>query len=235
MKTKDIKKKKKEKSFWSSLHGVLTGCAAALTIIMTLIALYKTGILKPTTQPTPLHSIKKPYGVMGKEMRLNEFKALINRGVTTYPDKPNIAIVIESRRIEGGVSPENTLYNLLRTEKVNIIVNLFKEESFKAKGYFREIYDGDSEILRQANALMNIDYLILGKLDYVFQRGGIDKDYVSCNITFSYKVIDKKSNIVNVDSINIIGPGFSQNAALKRGLELIAENYRERIIRSNYN
>lgn len=177
----------------------------------------------------------KPPIVDEKERRLKEFKSLINKGVATYSDKPNVAIVIESKKTESGVFPENTFYSFLRSEKVNIVLNLFKEKPFKAKGYFKEIYEGNIELLRQADVLPNIDYLILGRLNYSFQKGGIDKDFVSCNINLSYKVISKKGNVVKVDDINIIGPGFSQSKALERGLELIAEKYSQRIIRSEYN
>ncbi|MEM3112745.1 MAG: hypothetical protein QXY90_06870 [Candidatus Anstonellales archaeon] len=172
---------------------------------------------------------KKPE-IDEKERKLNELKALINRGVTSQMDKSNVAMVIEARKTESGFSPENTLYGLLIKEGVNIITNLFKEESFKAKGFFREIYDGDTELLKQADALSKIDYLILGKLNYSFQKGGIERGLVSCNINFSYKVINRNAEVVKVDNINVIGPGFSEDTALQRGLEILAEKYRERIL-----
>ena len=140
-------------------------------------------------------------------------------------------MVIESKRTESGISPENALYNHLRTERANIIINLFKEESFKAKGFFREIYDGDTELLRQTDALSKIDNLILGRLSYSFQKGA-DKDLVSCNINFNYKVINKKGDIIRSDSISVIGPGFSEDAALERGLEMLAEKYSDRIFKT---
>lgn len=168
-----------------------------------------------------------------KERRLQEFKSLINRVSNIHPGKPNIAMVIESKRTESGVSPENSLYNLLKTERANIIVNLFKEESFKAKGFFREIYDGNTELLRQTDALSKIDSLILGRLNYSFSKGtGIDRDMVSCNINFSYKVINKKGDIIKSDSISVVGPGFSEDAALERGLEILSEKNSERIFKS---
>ena len=144
----------------------------------------------PTTSPEaipPKVTTIKPREKGEKEERLNEFKTLINAFITTHFSKPNIALVIESKKTESGVSPENALYNLLRTEKINIIINLFKEEPFKAEGFFNEIYNGNTELLRHADALSKIDNLILGRLSYSFQKGvGIDRDLVSCNIKFSY-------------------------------------------------
>lgn len=167
-----------------------------------------------------------------KERRLQDFKSIINRVNNIDPRKPSIAVVISSKRTESGISPENSLYNLLKTEKINIIVNLFKEELFKAKGFFREIYDGDTRLLRQTDVLSKIDNLILGRLNYSFQKGaGIDRDLVSCSINFSYKVINKKGEIIRSDSISVIGPGFSEDAALERGLEMLAEKYSDRILK----
>jgi hypothetical protein len=186
-------------------------------------------IKKPKEQQQAM--VKRPE-IDEKEKRLNEFKSLINQSITTYPDKPNVAMVIESLRTEGGLSPENTLVNLLKKEKVNIIDHYFKE-AFKTKGYFREIYGGNTEILKQTDALSKIDYMIMGKTDYTFKKGSqIDKDLVSCNINLTYKVINKKGDIVKSDSINVVGPGFSEDAALERGLEMIAERYSERIMKS---
>jgi hypothetical protein len=165
--------------------------------------------------------------------RLLEFNSLVNRKVTTYPNKPNVAIVIESRKTESGVSPESTLYDLLRTDKVNMILNLFKEELFKSKDFFREIYDGNTELLKEADAMSKIDYLILGKLNYSLQKGsGIDRDLISCNINFSYKIINKNAEVIRSDNISVIGPGFSEDAALQRGLEMLSEKYSNRIFKT---
>jgi len=45
-------------------------------------------------------------------------------------------------------------------------------------------------------------------------------------------VINKNGDIVKSDSVDVVGPGFSEDAALERGLEMIAERYSDRIIKS---
>lgn len=175
---------------------------------------------------------KKPE-ISEKERRLDEFRSLINKMVTTYPDKQNVAMIIESSKTDRGISPENLLYNLLKTEKINIIINFFKEKAFKSKGFFREIYDGNAELLKEADVFSKVDYIILGRIDYSFRKSGlIDKDLVSCDITFSYKVINKNAQVVESDNISVIGPGFSEGRALERGLEILCEEYSDRIMRS---
>lgn len=192
-----------------------------------------------SVSPEDNNKVKEQQFAMGqkpqideKERRLQEFKSIINTVNNIQHGKPNIALVIESKRTESGIAPENSLYNLLKTEKVNI-VNLFKEESFKAKGFFAEIYDGNTELLKQTDALSKIDNLILGKLNYSSsKKSGIDNDLVSCNINFIYKVMNKGGDIIKGDSISIVGAGFSEDAALERGLEILTEKYSDRIFKS---
>jgi len=179
----------------------------------------------------PKVAIIKPREIDEKEKRLNEFKGLMSTAVTTHPGKPNIALVIESKKTESGMPPENLLYNLLRSEKINIILNIFSEEPFKSKGFFEEIYTGNRDLLTQTGALSRIDYLILGRLNYSSaKRSAAEKDLISCDINFSYKVFGKKGDIIKSDSINITGPGFSKDEALVRGLEMLGEKYADRIL-----
>lgn len=178
-------------------------------------------------------ALGKRVKIDAKEGRLNDFKSLINRSVFAHRGKRNVALVIESRRFEEGISPAAVLCNLLSTEKVNIIPNFFKEKLFIEKGFFGEIYAGNTDLLRQTDTLSSVDCLILGKLDYLFSKGAsIESALVSCNINFSYKVISNNGDIVRSDNIRVIGPGFSEEAALERGLEILSETYSDRILRT---
>ncbi len=164
------------------------------------------------------------------DKRFIEFESLLSENFTTYTNKKNIAIVIESRKTESGFSPENAFYNLLRTEKNNIVINLFKEELFKTRGFFKEIYDGDTNFLKEANALNKIDNLILGTISYSFKKGTMyDTNIISCNIIFNYKVINKNGDIAKSDSITFTSAGFSEDNALNQGVKILAEKYSDRI------
>lgn len=191
-----------------------------------------------TTPVDPKPSKEQVASVKGTEKetvnrRGDEFKSLINRGLTTHPGKTNVAMIIESPKSESGTIPEAALYRSLKTDRVHVVINLFKEELFKSKGFFREIYDGNTDLLSQTDALSKIDYLILGKLNYSFRKGSeIDKDLVSCNINFNYKVINRNCNVVRSDNISVVAPGFTNDAAMERGLEILSEKYSERIFSS---
>lgn len=176
-------------------------------------------------------ALKKLTEVPAANTRLDEFKSLINK-ISPHPSLTNIALVIDSKKIKSSFSPQAKLYNLFRTDKVNIIENLFQKKPFINKGFFREIYEGNIEILKQSEALRGIDYLLLGKINFSFKKQGlVDSDLISCDINFSYKIIGQNGNVVNSDNIRITGSGFSEDGAFERGLEMLAEQYSDKIFK----
>lgn len=177
-------------------------------------------------------SIRKPIAVIPNQKRIEDINSLISKQISKEPGKLNVAMVIKAHKTEGGLSPESILYNNIKADGINIVLNLFNEELFKSKGYFDEIYNGNIELLNHTNALLNIDYLVLGNLHYSFtKKFQIDKDLISCNINLQYKTISKKGGLANSGTISVTGPGFSEDSSLERGLEILAEKYSDRILK----
>ncbi|MBI4651302.1 hypothetical protein HY745_08480 [Candidatus Desantisbacteria bacterium] len=166
-----------------------------------------------------------------KDKRFNDFISLLNETLVIHSDKKNIAMIIDSKKTEAGFSPENALYNLLRTDKINIVLNLFKENLFISKGFFKEIYEGDTEFLKESNALLKIDSLIIGMLTYSFRKSVVaDTNLISCDVVFTFKVIDKNGDIAKSNSIRVTGAGFSEDGALNQGIKMLAEKYPDKIL-----
>lgn len=164
--------------------------------------------------------------------RLSEFKSVVNQDVSILPTKVNLAVVIDSEK-RTGISSENKLYGLFRDKKINVVTNLFKEGPFKSQGFFREIYDGNTDLLRQSDIVRRVDYVVLGRINHSFKKGmQLDNELVSCSITFNYKVISTKGGIADSDSLRVVGPGYSEEAALERGLEMLTEQYSGKILKS---
>jgi hypothetical protein len=164
--------------------------------------------------------------------RLQEFKSSVNPSAFVSSAQKNVALVIQAPKTKVSFFPDRSLANMLRSKEVNLIKDCFTE-SFKTKGFFREIFDGNSTLLNQSNVLSKVNYVILGNLDYSFRNDSqIDKDLISSDINFSYKVLNNKGEIVDSDFVSVIGPGFTNDSALKRGLEIIAENHSKQIMNS---
>ena len=248
-----------KKSFWTSLPGILTAVAAVVTAFTGLYIAIRNdaapsipeskaeGQLEaepPSPSPAPqngefaeIAKLKRDESVAvlevppPRERRLRELQALINRPVTIFSDLRNVAVIIDAEGTKSGASPETILYGLLRAEGVNIILNLFREEAFKSRGFFRQIYNGDTGLLEQSGALSDADGLLLGVLTYSFRKGvPVDPNVVSCDLALDYKMFNKKSRVVQASSVAVIGASFSENAALRRGLEMLAELHGEELL-----
>lgn len=220
--------------------GTVTDLGKELDINIRMIGTEKADVLATATaQLEKNDAVLKLLGdstsTYEKDDRVKELKGLLLKTVVTGHGMANIALIIDAKKSESGVMPESVLYGLLKTDGAHIAFNLFKEETFKSRGFFDEIYNGNTQLLKRSDALSRIDGLILGRLDYLFQkRTGLDRDLISCNIRFGYKVINKNGDIVRSDSISVVGPGFSEDAALERGLEILSEKYSGRILKSSF-
>jgi hypothetical protein len=159
-----------------------------------------------------------------KENIQNNFISTINSGISVSQSKPNVALVIKMNNKESSNSGD-MFSNLVKADNVYLLKNYFKD-TFKGKGYFDRIYSGETTLLMQSRVFSQIDYLILGNLSYSFRKGAaIHKELVSCDLNLVYKIIDKKGSVIKSDVVSAIGPGFSEELALRRGLEILAEKY----------
>ena len=69
-------------------------------------------------------------------------------------------------------------------------------------------------------------------LNFSFKKEDVIEGIISCNISFSFKVFGKKGILIDSGTVSIIGPGYSEETALKRGLEMIVEKDYNRIFRN---
>lgn len=141
-----------------------------------------------------------------------------NPAPSIVPGKTNTALVVEAQPTSDGFSPSDALYHKLTAPAVNVVLNLFDERQFINSGVFEEIYGGKTEELKETRALSSVDYLVLGKLAYRFSpNADIDKDLLSCQLTFSYKVFDRGGNLVKTDSVPAVAAALSETSSLVCG------------------
>lgn len=172
----------------------------------------------------------EPTAALRHEQRLAAFRTLLNP-IRLAANKRNIAILIETAGATSGIAPDQALYGHLNLDEANLITDLFRHDVI-TRGYFNDLYQHDKELLRLATSTSSIDALVLGRLNYSFRKGAqIDNDLVSCDITLSYEVINHDGDVTSSGSFRVVGPGFSNDAALERGVELLAEQFTQRILK----
>ena len=156
-----------------------------------------------------------------EESRLALFKSGVSDNFVTYRGMINVAILVESL---GETKGKDVLYGHLKSNKINFITTFFQEDLILKNGFFYEIYNGKTDLLKKSDVMSKIDYLVIGKLNLSFKRGTeLDNKLIVCNSSMSYKVVNKFSELFSRDNISTVGPGYSEEAALNRSMEILTE------------
>ena len=171
-----------------------------------------------------------PTAASQHEQRLAAFRTLLNP-IHLAANKRNIAIFIDAGDATASIAPDQALYGHLTLDQAHLITDLFGHEVI-ARGYFNDLYHDDKELLTLATRTARVDALILGRLQYSFRKGApIDTDLVSCDVILSCKVVNRDGDLTGSDSFRVVGPGFSNDAALERGIEILAQQFTQRILK----
>lgn len=158
-------------------------------------------------------------------------KLLINQVPAIQAGKPNVAIVLKGSGSEGRSDLDSVTQIFSNSDKIRYIPKYFKDGPFVSEGYFDDIFNGNTNMLRQANVFSKLDYLILGKVNYTFKKvSQFDQEMVSCDLKFNYKVINKDAHVTKSDTKSVVGPAFSESVALDRALEILKEKHLENIL-----
>lgn len=170
--------------------------------------------------------------VMGvRERRLNDFKALVNRGITAIPGKRTIALVIDSQPQTGGVEPAQAFQGALRSDRASFASNLYRLDLLKAKGFFDELYQGDKELLGITASLSGVDYTLLGRLSHSFRKdSSLDANLISCDLSLNCRIADRHGNVILSDSLSAAGPGFTEASALENAAQALSLRFRDQIL-----
>ena len=161
------------------------------------------------------------------QQKEEELKKLINPS-TIIQGKTNIGLVVTSNTKNPDFQqwPESNLANNLKNLSGSLhVINNFFSSDFSNNEYFTNVFNGDNQLLPKIGVFKHIDYVILGYIRYSFIKKGVMEGIISCPINFTFKVIDKHNSVVNSGSLSVTGPGYSEQEALKRGIEMLTENY----------
>jgi hypothetical protein len=85
-------------------------------------------------------------------------------------------------------------------------------------------------MLELATRMAQLDYLILGRLNYAFGKSSPAAN-VSCEIGFSYKVVSMAGYMVSSDRLGAAAPAASESAALERALEKLEPQFSKAILK----
>lgn len=161
------------------------------------------------------------------QRRIADFRALVNTGLR--PASPGTIVGFVVRTETASLPAEEILAGELRRTGLELQTGYFKP-AFKESEHFRGIAGGRSELLVASGVMEPLDYLLLAILAHSCREGSSGYGLYACDVDFTYTVVDRRGRLVARDVVSVTGPGVTEDRALRRGLELVAENHGARVL-----
>lgn len=170
-----------------------------------------------------------------KEERIRKLKALVNR---TKMDSTRVRVAF---RLDTGPSLKNgnateAKEKLVRTlrlmsDRIAIYDDILRPE-FGTNGYFDRAFNGESSFLQETGLFDIANFLLLFRLKAESSDNDTVRGMFSCRTELTYRILNQHGEQVDSGSIHAVGPGFSAQAALLRGIEIGIEKNASKLIRS---
>ena len=146
-------------------------------------------------------------------------------GLSIIADRPNEQLdLLAAARLAGALSRA-------APGKANVFPAIFAA-GFVDDGHFSEVMSGKTKFLKEAGIFSRVRYLALGTVRSGC-KGEVSVGKVrNCVIGFSFKIFGEGGYVVASDSMSEIGPGFSDDAATQRGVELMVERQGNRFFQA---
>lgn len=161
-----------------------------------------------------------------EQQRIDDFRALVNTGMRPASSGTNVGFVVQT---QGKEQVDRLLAAELEQPGLHLLSDYFKP-AFKQSAHFSTIAGGQTELLLKSNVMEPLSYLLLGTISYSCRRGSSGYGLYACDIDFDYVILDKRGRLLKSDMVSVTGPGATESKALRRGLELMAENHGARIL-----
>jgi len=114
-------------------------------------------------------------------------------------------------------------------DSVRVIPAMFTD-GFVKEGYFASAFAGDPTPLKESEALTRARWIALGQIETACAPNNSVQGVTNCRIALSLKVFGKDGKIIDTEHLTEIGPNFSEQAAVVRGVELLVERSGSRVL-----
>jgi hypothetical protein len=107
-------------------------------------------------------------------------------------------------------------------DAAHVISPMFAD-GFVTEGYFGKALTGDPTPLIESEALTRAHRVALGQTETACTSNSPIQGVTSCRVSIQLKVFGENGVIVDAKHLAEIGPGFSEQDAVIRGVELLVE------------
>ena len=161
-----------------------------------------------------------------RESRLSEIRTLF-RPVVTDSNEVNIALVVmcDSKSVDCDLVTGKLVSGLQSAAPKMVFLQKYYTSDFINKGYFENAYQGDSIVVSEIAGLSPIDYMLLCKVKIVTTPSPSIQGLFTCRIDLAFLLLDQDGRQVNRGSFEALGPGFSAESAVDRGMAMLTQQH----------
>ncbi len=164
--------------------------------------------------------------------RRTEFIHFINSGLRLSPTQPNAGFLIASHAEAGSSSSNDIMQSVMgNPTKLNIIGNIADVRGLVSGGFFDDLYEGSSDLLRIAAQRSGVDYIIVMKAAQSFHSNpSLDQSMIVCKLNVAARLYDKSGTRLGAAGVAGAGPGFSRSSALERAVQHVSAQIQEQLL-----
>lgn len=170
-----------------------------------------------------------------EEDRLAHMRSLVVAGTAGDVDQALGLAIVPSRANSAldRLAAERLPEVLARTVPgpVHVIPAMFTDGFFN-EGYFTKAFTGDPTPLTESEALARAHRVALGQIETTCTPNSSIQGVTNCRVTLLLKAFGEGGRIVATEHLGETGPGFSEQDAVVRGVELLVEHSGARILQA---
>lgn len=161
-----------------------------------------------------------------KQKQEEDFGAYVNASL----ERVNVSVVIIDEQANLSNDVSSSIATLYSNAGNSTSIGLFRGD-FTKKSSFRELMEGNSEIIEKLELIQRTDYLAVGKIRYKYRNSDLVNGSIVCSITISMNVIStsKKAVVKSFTVSNANGNGATEYQAKENALQMALQYYSEHI------
>lgn len=150
--------------------------------------------------------------------------------INASSERVNVSVIIIDEQANLSNDVSSSIATLYSNAGNSTSMGLFRGD-FTKKSSFRELMEGNSEIIEKLGLYQHTDYLAVGKIRYKYRNSDLVSGSIVCSITISMNVIStsKKAVVKSFTISNANGNGATEDQAKEDALQMALKYYSENI------
>lgn len=157
--------------------------------------------------------------------KLEDYASYINKGI----GRSDVSVIVLDKNNNTLNAVASEIAKIYRLNGNNASIGLIRT-GFFTKPQFRELQEGNSEVIDKLNISSYTDYLVIGTISYAFRSGKLVEGTIVCNASMSVTIISTQNKSIEQSFAisNAIGNGADKSQAQEEAhRKLIGRYYQD--------